>query len=190
MKSHDRTAVFTDIVKSSVTGAETGKALGLDIRKGRCRCPVHNGDGFNCSLSRTKPFFHCFVCGAKGDVFDLVRAVTDMPFPDILTWFNDTFRLGMDIDSPVDEKRLKTAKNRLKRKAEERRFRERIEQLDFDMYLAACTAHDRMEEQRDLNRPRLYSEDWNDQFAVAVEILPEVRSAMEYFAMESTVIRT
>ena len=58
------------------------------------------------------------------------------------------------------------------------------------MYLAVCTAYERMEEQRDLNRPRRYSEDWNDQFAEAVEILPEVRSAMEYFAMESTVIRT
>ena len=58
------------------------------------------------------------------------------------------------------------------------------------MYLAVCTAYERMEEQRDLNRPRRDSEDWNDQFAEAVEILPEVRSAMEYFAMESTVIRT
>ena len=190
MKSRDEWAVYADMVKENVSALDVGHALGLDIRKGRCKCPIHNGSDYNCSLSKTKPFYHCFVCGAKGDVIGLVRAIMDMPFPDAIRWFNSTFNLGMDIDSSKDEKRLKKAKNALKRKAEQRRFSEHIEKLDYDLYLAVCTAYNRLEKQRDVNRPKRYSEDWNQPFAEAVELLPELKKYMEYFAIQSTVIRS
>ena len=190
MKTFDDWAVYADTVKENVSALDVGHALGLDIRKGRCKCPIHNGSDYNCSLSKTKPFYHCFVCGAKGDVIGLVRAIMDMPFPDALRWFNSTFNLQMDIDSSKDEKRLKKAKNALKRKAEQRRFTEHIEKLDYDLYLAVCTAYDRFEKQRDDNRPKRYSEDWNKPFAESFELLPELKENMEYFAIQSTVIKT
>lgn len=190
MKNHDKWTVYADVVKSNISAAETGKALGLEIRKNRCRCPIHNGDDFNCSLSKSKPLFHCFVCGAKGDVFHLVQAVAGMPFIDALRWFNGTFNLGMDVDSSVDEKRLKKAKNAINRKRERQRFAEHLDRLNFDMYLAVMGAIFRLEEQRDQNRPRRYSDDWNDQFAEAVEMLPELKEYMTYFAIESTVVKS
>lgn len=182
-------AVCADIVKENVSALETGKAMGLDIRKGRCKCPIHNGGDYNCSLSRTKSFFHCFSCGAKGDSIELIRHCYGLSFADALRWFNDTFNLGMNIDSPVDEKRLKQAKNRLKRKADTRAFRERIEKLDFDMYLAVCSALNRLESERDANRPQRYSDDWNSTFCDAVAMIPELKEYREYFAIQSTTAR-
>lgn len=190
MKNFDDWSVYADVVKENVSALEVGHVLGLDIRKGRCKCPIHNGSDYNCSLSETKPLYHCFVCGAKGDVIGLVRTVMGMSFPDVIRWFNSTFNLGMDINAHKDDKRLKSAKNALKCKAEQRRFREHIEKLNYDLYLAVCTAYDRLEKQRDENRPKRYSEDWNKPFTESVELLPELKDYMEYFAIQSTVIRT
>jgi DNA primase len=42
----------------------------------RGRCPIHGGDGertFHANLTRN--IFHCFSCGAKGNVLDLVAAL-------------------------------------------------------------------------------------------------------------------
>ena len=189
MTRRDQYAVCADMIKESVTAIETARALGMEVRKGRCRCPVHGGDGFNCSLSKGHRGFKCFSMGCHGDVIELVQTVSGIGFVDALKWFNDTFRLGMDIDSSVDEKRLKTAKNRLKRKADKRAFEERIEKLDFEMYLAVCSAYNRMEQQREQNRPRRYSDDWNQAFADAVAVIPELKESIEYFAMQCTVMR-
>ena len=176
------------MVKEAVTVSEVAKALGLNVNMhNRCSCPFHNGKDRNMSVKGD--MYHCFVCHASGDLFELVRGVTGMPFIDALKWANTAFNLEMDIDSSKDDKRLKSAKKRLKRKAEDRAFRERIEQLDYDMLMAVQTALDRMEQQRDDNRPRRYSEEWNKAFCDAVNVIPELKSATEYFTMESTVIR-
>ena len=183
-------SVYADIVKENVSALDTGRALGLEIRRNRCRCPIHGGHDYNCVLYSGNRGFYCHVCKAGGDVIKLVQlAMNGMPFPDVLRWFNGTFSLGMDIDSSKDKNRLKQAKKRLNRKAETRAFRERVERLNYDMFLAVSTALDRMEEQRDENRPRRYGEEWNKEFCDAVTAIPELRSAVEYFMMESTVIR-
>ena len=190
MINRDQLAVCADIVNENVSAFETGKAMGLDIRKGRCRCPIHNGGDYNCSLSRTTSLFHCFSCGAKGDSIRLIRHCYGLSFVDTLRWFNDTFRLGMDIDTPTDNKRLNQAKKRLKRKADDRAFRERVEQIDFDLLLQMDAVLARLEEQRDRNRPRRYSDDWNQEFCDAVRLIPEVKQCIDYFQMQSTVKRS
>lgn len=187
----DALSVMAETVKENVSALDVGAALGLEIRHGRCKCPIHNGGDFNCVLYKGRRGFYCHTCKAGGDVIRLVRETigTDMPFTDLLRWFNGTFSLGLDIDSKPDKKRFKSAKNALKRKADERRFRERMERADFDMYLAIGTALDRMEKQRDDNRPRRYSDEWNTGFCDAVGVIPEIKKYLDYFAIQSTVVR-
>lgn len=187
---HDKLSVLADIVKQNVNAVETAQALGLEVRKNRCRCPVHNGSDFNCVLNRHERGFYCHVCKSHGDVIALVESVTGMNFIDSLRWFNDTFGLNMSIDSPIDDTKLKQAKKRLKKRADDRAFQERIESLDYDMYLSISSVLERLENQRDENRPRRYSDDWNDKFCNAVELIPIVKKYMEYFAIASTVVRT
>ena len=183
-------SVYADMIKETVSARDVGIALGLDIRRNRCRCPIHGGHDYNCVLYSGNRGFYCHVCKAGGDVIKLVQqSMTGMQFPDVVRWFNSTFNMGMNIDSSDDKDLLKSAKKRLKRKADDRAFRERIEQLDFDMFLAIQTALERMEQQRDDNRPRRYGEDWNKAFCEAVASIPELHDALTFFAMESTVIR-
>ena len=187
MRSRDELAVMANIAKGSVTVSQVAKALGLNVRQNRCSCPFHNGKDRNMSMK--DGLFHCFVCGKSGDIFELIQGVTGMQFVDALRWVNDAFGLKMDIDSPMDKKRLKSAKNRLKRKADDRAFRDRVERMDFDLYLLMDSVLTKLERQRDQNRPKTYSEEWNQKFCDAVALIPEVKQYMEYFAIQSTVMK-
>ena len=187
MRNRDQLAVCADYVKENISAIDVGHALGLDIRRGRCKCPIHNGSDYNCALYPGNRGYKCFSCGSVGDVIKLVRSSNPgMTFPDSLRWFNSTFGLGMNIDSPVDEKRLKSAKNSLKRKRDEQAFQERVNKAHYNMYLAVLSLEMRLEEQRDSNRPLRYGDEWNKDFCDAVRLLPEVREYADYFLIKCT----
>lgn len=187
MNDRERLAVCADYVKENVSAQDVAVVMGWEVRRGRCRCPIHGGHDFNCVLYPGNRGFACHVCKAGGDVIRLVReSEQGMSFLDALKWFNVTFNLGMKIDSPVDEKRLKQAKNRIKRKEEERAFRERVDRAQFDMYLAVDRALERLEKQRDVNRPKRYGEGWNREFCDAIRVIPDVQKYREYFLMTCT----
>ena len=189
MKNRDKIAVMAGMAKEAVSTVQVAKALGLVVnRQNRCACPFHNGKDKNMGMKGSA--FHCFVCGEHGDIFHLIQGVTGMTFIDALKWLNSTFLLGMDIDTRTDENRLKQAKKRLKRKADDLRFAERVERMNFDLFLLMCSVLDRLEEERDQNRPKTYGEEWNDTFCNAVNLIPEVRQHMEYYAIQSTVVKT
>ena len=186
--NRDQIAVCADYAKSSVTTVQVANMLGLNVnRHNRCSCPFHNGKDRNMSLKNG--MFHCFVCGEHGDIFSLIQGVTGMPFIDSLKWVNSAFALGMNIDSPVDEKRLKRAKNCLKRKEEQRAFAEWLERMDYDLYLLMDSVLIKLEEQRDRNRPKRYGEEWSKEFCDAVELIPVVKEHIDYYLTQCTVVK-
>ena len=78
------------------------------------RCPIHNGEGkrtFHVNL--TKNVFHCFSCGAKGGVLELVTAIEDCSIRDaalkLKQWFAipDTKKCSLSIrrtkHEPINE---------------------------------------------------------------------------------------
>ena len=195
MSEIDRLAVITDTINKSISAYEIGNVLGLEMKNNRCKCPIHQGNDYNCVLFKDKRGYYCHVCHVSGDCINLVEEVVfggkqKGTFPQAIRWVNDTFGLGLNIDSPTDEKRLKQAKNRLKRKREDVDFKKRVEKLDYDMYLSLSARLTQLENQRDDNRPRRYSEEWNDKFCEAVRMIPEVKRYMDYFAIQCTVVRT
>lgn len=189
-KTKDEWAVYADTVKENVSALDVGRALGLEIRRGRCKCPIHGGHDYNCVLYPGNRGFACHVCKAGGDVIQLVRkTIPGMTFPDALRWFNAMFNLGMDIDSYQTEERLKKAKNALKRKRERARFIEHIDQINYDIYLKVLDEAIRLQELRDESRPHRYSEEWSRQFCECIELIPEIEEYLTYFAIESTVAK-
>lgn len=189
-KTKDEWAVYADTVKENVSALDVGRALGLEIRRGRCKCPIHGGHDYNCVLYPGNRGFACHVCKAGGDVIQLVRkTIPGMTFPDALRWFNAMFNLGMDIDSYQTEERLKKAQNALKRKRERARFIEHIDQINYDIYLKVLDEAIRLQELRDESRPHRYSEEWSRQFCECIELIPEIEEYLTYFAIESTVTK-
>lgn len=58
--------------------------------------------------------FHCFVCGARGDVITFVQQIMDIDFKDALTKINDDFSLGLPVKSAITrEKKAELERKRI-----------------------------------------------------------------------------
>ena len=166
-------------IKSQISAIEVGNALGLEIRHGRCQCPIHGGKDYNCVLYKGNRGYYCHVCKAGGDVVSFVQRYYDTSFKDAVAWFNDTFRMGLDLDKPLRLEERKAAENARKMRMEAIEFREFRERVAFDLALVADRIVELMEEQRDRNVPKTADEDWNPDFCWAVRMLPAARRFAE-----------
>ena len=49
-------------------------------------CPFHNDSHPSMVVSPAKQTYHCFVCGAGGDVIEFVKEHLNLTFPEALRW--------------------------------------------------------------------------------------------------------
>lgn len=64
-------------------------------RGGRIPCPLHGGKDRN--FSYTKEVYHCWTCGAKGNVVGFVMQYFGLTFGQAITRINNDFNLGLDM---------------------------------------------------------------------------------------------
>jgi len=163
-------------IKETVSALDVGQAIGLNVDKhGRCSCPFHNGKDRNMKLFPGNRGFSCFVCHETGDVIKLAQQYYSLSFRDAISWFNDTFRLGLDLDGRIDDDKRRQAEMAqiLRKNAIE--FQQWKEKMQFDLTLTAGRIVEILEEQRDRNMPTRPDEPWNDAFCTAVRLLPKAR---------------
>lgn len=81
---------------------------------------------------------------------------------------------------------------RVRHAVEHRRTHEELmkwkEQMRFDLYLNAIEILKRLEQIRDDNMPGP-DDDWNEEFCMAIELIPEARRFYEDMAMECTEVK-
>ena len=175
-----------DKIKSSISALDVGEALGLEIRHGRCQCPIHGGQDFNCRLYPGDRGYMCWVCKSGGDVIKFVQEYHKTSFKDTISWFNEVFRLGLDLDSkidPVEAKRAEMARKMQKEAYELEAWKERMR---FDLFLAADRILEMLEEQRDMNMPKYTDDNWNAKFCEAIRVIPAARRFAENCLMDCT----
>ena len=173
--------IASQTIKDTISALDVGHAIGLEIRHGRCKCPIHGGNDFNCVLYQGNRGYYCHVCKSGGDVINLVRyslfADSNCKewYRQCLEWFNDTFRLGLDLGSTITPEKRRQAEKALQMRKRAIEFQQWKERLQFDLALTADEIVRMLEEQRDRNVPRTVGEAWNNLFCEAVELLPEAR---------------
>lgn len=81
---------------------------------------------------------------------------------------------------------------RVLRAVEHRRIQEEFrkwkEKMGFDLYLTSIDILKRLEQIRDDNMPGP-DDDWNDEFCMAIELIPEARRFYEDMAIECTEVK-
>src|SRR5919204_5167118 len=70
----DIVRIVGDYVKLKKSGAQNFSGL----------CPFHNEKTPSFSVHATRQFYHCFGCGASGDVFSFVQKIENLTFPEAL----------------------------------------------------------------------------------------------------------
>ena len=76
-------APFLQTLRDRLTITEVIRPHVKLTRKGReymGLCPFHKEKSPSFSVSDEKGFYHCFGCGAHGDIFDVVMNKQNMPF--------------------------------------------------------------------------------------------------------------
>ena len=80
------TPEFLDEIRARLSLADViGRKVRL-IKRGReysALCPFHNEKTPSFTVSEDKGFFHCFGCGAHGDVIAFVMRVDNLSFPSL-----------------------------------------------------------------------------------------------------------
>jgi DNA primase len=99
LKQHaDIVVVIQDYVSLKKTGA-TFKGL----------CPFHGEKTPSFHVNRDKGFFHCFGCGAGGDVFKFLELRESVSFPDAVRMLAQRFGMSLPELEQTDEQRVNTA---------------------------------------------------------------------------------
>ena len=181
---------YVDVIKNSVSAIDVANAIGWEVKHGRCRCPIHNGGDRNCRLYSGNRGFHCFSCGASGDVIKLVQQYYSMSFKDCIAWFNSTFNLGLNLGRNISPDERRQAEMAMKRRRMEIDFIEWKKRMSFDLSLTADEIVRKLEEIRDDNVPKTPDEPWNVAFRMAVCLLPEARRFAEDAAMNCIETKT
>ena len=175
-------------IKDSVSALDVGQAIGLEIRRGRCQCPFHGGKDFNCVLYKGNRGWYCHVCKQGGDILSFAQQYYNMSFKDCISWFDDTFHLGLDIGSPIDPEKEEAAKKALQMRKNAIEFAEWKKRMQFNLALTAMDIVNRLEKERDRKRPVTYGE-WDPDFCAAVVALPEAMKFYEDMMMECTEVK-
>lgn len=169
--------IAVQTIKDSVSALDVANALGWEVRHGRCKCPIHGGMDYNCRLYPGDRGYVCWVCKSGGDVVKLVResVMQGASFKDVLAWFNSTFHLGLNIDSPLSPEAVKQAEIAQRKRKEEQEFKAWLHKTRFDLFLTADKIVSLLEEQRDKYVPKTPDEPWHHKFCEAIALLPEAR---------------
>lgn len=175
----NRLDLAVQAIKESVSAADVGYALGLEIRHGRCKCPIHGGHDYNCVLYSGNRGFYCHVCKSGGDCIKFVQEYYRTGFKDAVAWINDTFRMGLDLESTITPEQRKQAEKAQRMRKEAIEFQQWKERMKFDLALAADRLAEKVEECRDLHTPKTKDERWDDAFCDAVRLIPAARKFAE-----------
>jgi DNA primase len=103
---------FLDEIRARVALAQViGQSVKL-TRKGReysGLCPFHNEKSPSFTVNEDKGFFHCFGCGAHGDVITFLMRARHMSFPDAVEQLAGQAGLDLPEQTPQDREREKRA---------------------------------------------------------------------------------
>lgn len=91
--------IFSE-VKNSVNIISVAEYYGIKVNHNKALCPFHADKGTP-SLSFKNGYYHCFGCGAGGDVISLVARLHGTGQKQAAQIINDTFNLGLDINKNI-----------------------------------------------------------------------------------------
>jgi DNA primase len=96
----DIVRIVGDYVKLKKAGAQNFSGL----------CPFHNEKTPSFSVHATRQFYHCFGCGASGDVFSFVQKIENITFPEAVRLIAQKLGVPMPkvaFSSPAEAKEAK-----------------------------------------------------------------------------------
>ena len=117
-----------DEIKARTTMFDVLARYGMEANsKGFCRCCFHPGDR-EPSMKANDRFFHCFGCGAGGDVFKFVMLKEGCDFKTAFQILGGTYEHG---STPAD--RIRTSRMIMNRKSAAQEYHDKVDALKKEL---------------------------------------------------------
>lgn len=176
---------FAEEIKNRISAREVCERYSIPVnRAGFACCIIHNEKTPSMKVYKENRGWHCFGCGANGDVISLVQKIFNIDFKTAIRKLNDDFSLGLPLDRKITQSEaLKIAKENYERKKaiEERKRKKREAE---QQYWEAYDEWLRWEIQKDQTRPLTIDEGFNLLFVQALYKLPYAKYKLERAEME------
>ena len=161
-----------EAVKDNVTARQAAEAYGIRVtRSGMACCPFHNDKTPSMKLDKR---FHCFGCGADGDVINFVAALFDLNNKEAAEKLAADFNISYENRKPPDrQKQRQSQLQKLKRiqyEDTEKRFY-RIYTDYYHLLKAWKTDY----------APKSPEEAWDDRFCEALQQITQVEYLLDTF---------
>lgn len=174
--------LFTNEIKERLKMPELLNFYGLDVRRGRIKCPLHNGEHYNCGVK--DDYIHCFVCGGSADVINFVIKYFNLSFKEAISKLNNDFHLGLPIGERID-RRKQIEISRKAFQAKKKREKAQAERQNLqNNYHSALDEYVRLERQMRENKPKTQNEELSPLFIEALQGLSTAEHRLNFAELE------
>ena len=152
-------SLFKD-VKAAVTTRQAAEYYGIKVnRSGMCRCPFHDD---RLPSMKVDNRFHCFGCGADGDVINFTARLFDLNNKEAAEKLAGDFGIEYEKWKPPDRK---TRKEKQKQELRAHRF----EETDRLFYSGLTDYYHTLLRWKEDFAPKTPDEEWDDRFCEALQ---------------------
>nr|DAR10295.1 MAG TPA: DNA primase [Caudoviricetes sp.] len=125
-----------DEIKRRVSMKEVLRRYGVALNeKGKCCCPLHKEKTPSFGVYEDK--FHCFGCGAGGDIFDFVMLYFHIGLGAAVKKIDQDFGLGM-VGKELTKRQRQIIREEMRRRKVAQKIAEEKERKERERYLTLC----------------------------------------------------
>lgn len=176
---------YASTIKERITARQVFERYGYSVNaRGFVCCPFHGEKTPSCKVYDGKGGYHCFGCGAGGDVINLVQRLFNIDFKSAIERIDADFFLGLGVGKQLTYEERKAAIlceiERNKTIAEKERKRSAVK----SEYSEALTEYVRLQKQRDHYRPRCETDELHPLFVEAITKIDKAEQRLNEAEME------
>jgi DNA primase len=164
-------------IKKRIKMPELLQFYGFDIKRGRMKCPLHNGEDYNCGVKEN--YIHCFVCDESANVITFIIKYYGLSFKEAITKLNNDFNLGLPIGEKLDRrKQIDIAKKSFQARQEREKQQKEHNRLKNARKIA-LDKWVRLDTQKTKYKPKSLNEVLHPLFVEAIMNLPYAKYRLE-----------
>lgn len=176
---------YSEQIKERLSTADVFERYGYQINsKGFVCCPFHNEKTPSMKVYQGNRGYHCFGCGASGDIFTFVMKLFDISFNEAVKKLNDDFYLNVIPNRKLTRlQRLEQARQTFERKKAINKVKEE-ENAVKRAYNKAYDEFARLQRQYIKYKPKTQGEKLHPLFIEALQGLETASHKLEVAEME------
>lgn len=181
-RQETRAAPETDIfrcVKAQVTTRQAAEKYGIALgRNGMARCPFHAD---NIPSMKVDTRYHCFGCGADGDVINFVENLFGLRPIDAARKLTEDFNIEIPGRKQLSAAQKWSARRKEKKEQDIREVSQAYQETERRLFRAMTDYYHLLREWKEINFPRSPDEGPDPRFVEAVQNIAQIEYVLDCF---------